>query len=346
MMLVNIVANKPLQTFYLEDLHENKINFQLNTQFDLAEGWYKLVIEYPGSKLKIEDIRWNDIDLSFNGILYTGWFKQDTGEMHSPGTVLYTHGQYEIWLHTNTGLLYSELFESILMDDFGMDLFEKYMHTVDKPLNLIGEGYPSTVKGFFEHGYGPKWWRKDSIITPYKSLDSSVIAGINKNKVHKEMQGMCEYITDSKYWAFPAPGETIKGGRVSARTSPYLPYTELDDVPGEELKKLCECIGLKRMLCITLQTQYPGEAFQPHVDTHKEMETKHNMQGACSFVLDLSENSEGHYFKVAKAGLIPIEHGTFFNFNYCHGTFNNSDVVRPLAILFGERDRDIDWYLN
>ena len=59
-MLVDIRANKPLGNFYLEDLRYNRTKFSLNTNFDLTPGWYKLVIEYPGSKLKLEEIIINE----------------------------------------------------------------------------------------------------------------------------------------------------------------------------------------------------------------------------------------------------------------------------------------------
>ena len=343
-MLISIVANKPLQTYYLEDLRDKRIDFTLDTEFELAYGWYKLVVEYPGSKLKISDIVINTESL--DRLLYTGWFReQDSDVKHSPGTTLYKPGQFELYIHSNMGVMWQTLYESIVGRDFGNDLFENYMHTVDKPVELSDE-YPAQIRGFFAHSNGPRWWKKNTIVTPYETLQPEVLADIDRQKLHQEMKTMCDFVPDFKNVAFPKRGRELLGGRVNLRNSPYLPYTELDELPGEEIKRLCNKIGIKRLLAVTLQTQYPGEAFAPHVDVHYEQETKHNLQGPCSFVLDLSEDTTGHYFKVSQGGLIPLEHGTFFNFNYCHATYNDSEVVRPLAIIFGERDRELNWYLN
>lgn len=343
-MLIDIIANKPLQNYYLQDVSDNIVNFTCGKHFDISYDWYKLVIEYPGSKLKIEDIHING--RSLENMIYSGWFLEThTGNRICPGTTLYTKGQYEIYVHANIGVMWQTLKESIVHKDFGTDLFEKYIHTVDKPISLSME-YPEHVRGFFAHSNGPRWWRKNSVTTPYETLSPNVLVDIDRKKLHTEMDAMCEFNRDSKYFAFPKKGAELKGGRRCYRESPYLPFTELEDLPGEELKKLCKLVGFKRMLAVTLQTQYPGETFAPHVDTHYEQETKQHLQGPCSFVLNLAENTEEHYFKVSQAGLINLDYGTFFNFNYCHATWNNSNAVRPLCILFGERDNEINWYLN
>jgi len=346
-MLIDIVANKPLQNYYLEDHYGNIINFESGKEFDTLYAWYKLVIEYTGSKLTIEDIKINGSELG--SMIYTGWFLEEKSRNKvCPGTTLYTQGQFEIYIHPNVGLIWQTITESIVNNDIGTSLFEKYIHTVDAPV-ILSTDYPEPVRGFFAHSNAPRWWRKNSIITPYEILDPHVLADISRNKLHDEMIEMCEFNRDSKKWAWPKRGVELKGGRRCYRSSPYINkqhWTELDDLPGEELKKLCKRVGFKRMLAVTLQTQYPGETFAPHVDAHYEQETKMHLQGPCSFVLNLAEDTSEHYFKVSQAGLIPLDHGTFFNFNYCHATWNNSENIRPLAILFGERDNEINWYLN
>jgi len=347
-MLIEVEANKPLGNYYLEDLENKRINFECNKEFDLQQGWYKLVIEYPGSKLKITDIKVNNETL--NRLIWTGWFlEESTQNKIQPSLILYTKGQWEIWINTSMGVMWQTLLESVTDTDFGSNLFEKYMHTVDKPIYLNND-YPQLIRSFFAHGAGPMYWRKNSSFTPYQTFDSELLNDIDKNKIHEEMKAMCEFNKDSKKFAFPAAGQPIRGGRRAYRKGPYTwdePITKIEDLPGEELQRLCKIIGFTGLLTCTLQTQYPGETFAPHVDVHNEESTKHHMQGPCSFVLDLAEDTSGHHFKVGKSGCIPVENGTLFNFNYAHATYNESQNIRPLCILNGIRDREeLNYYLN
>ncbi len=342
-MLVDIRANKPLGNFYLEDLRYNRTDFSLNTDFDLTPGWYKLVIEYPGSKLKLEEIIINEQALDI--LLYSGWFlEQRTGFKTSPGTTLFARGQFEIWIHTDMGLMIQTIYESIQRREFGSNLFDKYMHTVDRPMDLP-EDCPAIIRNWFANGNGPRWWKKNNILTPYEALDPEVLADIDKAKLLDEMTNMCDYSKDNPKFALPLKGKELKGTRRGLRSGYELPYTELDELPGSEMKRLCEKAGIKRLLGCTLQMQYPGESFVPHVDEHYDPETKAVMQGPCSFMLDLSEDSSQHYFKVGRGGLIPLDVGCFANFNYAHATFNASDIPRPLCILNGKRDNTIDYLL-
>ena len=315
-MLINIEANKPLAEYYLVDIEDNRIDFECNQEFDVTPGWYKLVIKYPGSNLKIEDIKVNNETL--NRLIWGGWFvEEETGNKIQPNNILYTKGQWEIWLNSNMGVMWQTLLETVNDLDYGSNLFEKYIHTVDKPIYLSDE-YPDIIRGFFSYGSGPIWWRKNSVTTPYETLAPEVLEDINRNKIHEEMIAMSKYNRDSEKFAFPKKGETIRGGRRVLRKGPFIrdePLTLVEDLPGEELQRLCNRLGFTGLLTVTVNTQYPGETFAPHVDVHDEEETKPHMQGACSFVLDLAEDTTGHHFKVSRSGLIDVTHGSFFNFN-------------------------------
>lgn len=348
-MLIDIQANKPLGNYYLLSLEDQRIDFTNNVEFNVADGWYKLVIEYPGSKLKIEDIKVNNEDL--HRLIWSGWFLEEGSQNKiQPSLVLYTKGQWEIWLHTNMGLMWQTLLESIVDTDFGGNLFEKYMHTVDKPIYLADE-YPAIIKGFFSVGNGPRYWRKNSVVTPYNTLEPDVLQDIDRKKLYNEMTEMCKYEKDTfNKYAFSANNVPIKGGRRAFRKGPYSwddAFTKVEELPGEELQRLCKILQFEELYTVTLQTQYPGETFAPHVDVHSEKETKIHMQGPCSFILDLAENTTGHHFKVGSSGCIPVDHGTFFNFNYAHATYNESDNIRPLCILNGKRKiENLNFFLN
>ena len=341
-MLIDILSNKPLQTFYLKDLLDNRIDFDINKEFDISSGWYNLIIEYTGRKTSIDSIIINGNEIG--NFIYTGFFTDKQGKKVQPGTVLYDEAFFSIWVHTEYGVMLQMLLESITNGDWGSNLFDKYLFTVDKPL-MLDKDYPGTIKSYFTTSNGPKWWLKNSVTTPYEVCDPELLANIDQQGLILELEEVCTIRKDSEKWALPKLGKSIKGGRLCMKKNSYLPFVELHELPLI-LKDLCTRVGFKRILNVTLQTQYPEESFAPHVDAHSEKETKMHVQGPCSFLLDLSENKENHYFKVGSSGLIPLEHGVFFNENYSHATVNTSNCKRPLLIIHGERDNNLNYYLN
>ena len=59
-MKISIESSKPITEHYLLDLSENKIDFKLDENFNLDEGWYELHLPYTGQKTEIKDIKIND----------------------------------------------------------------------------------------------------------------------------------------------------------------------------------------------------------------------------------------------------------------------------------------------
>ena len=103
-MKLTIDSTRALGKHYLEALDYSKINFDLDQEFDLSEGWYKLVIKYAGEQTDISDIKIND--QSINYYIYTGFFiEHATNKIHQPATALWTEGEFNIWIHTNLGYM-------------------------------------------------------------------------------------------------------------------------------------------------------------------------------------------------------------------------------------------------
>ena len=59
------------------DLSGNKIDFQLDTEFTLADGWYELNLPYTGQQSEIKDIKINDESIEHT--LYTGHYVDGNG---------------------------------------------------------------------------------------------------------------------------------------------------------------------------------------------------------------------------------------------------------------------------
>ena len=59
-MKISIDSTKPITENYLLDLSNNRINFKLDKNFNLDEGWYELNLPYTGQKTEIKDVKIND----------------------------------------------------------------------------------------------------------------------------------------------------------------------------------------------------------------------------------------------------------------------------------------------
>ena len=89
-MKVTIVSDKPVQKCYLQSLDYKKHNFPLGKDFELAQGWYELRIEYVDTKIDIQDIKINDFSIGY--MIYTGFYTDGAGEIHSPGNAVWDIG--------------------------------------------------------------------------------------------------------------------------------------------------------------------------------------------------------------------------------------------------------------
>jgi len=343
-MLLDIKSSKPLQNFYLQDLHDNKILFPLNSDFDINDGWYNLVIEWQGEEVDIQEISINGEKLG--PAFYSGFFtEQDTGKHIQPCTTLYKPGYYSIWIHTEVGNLIRSLYDSIGPSDWGSCLFDKYLLTVDKPM-IIEDYYAELVKSYFRHATGPKWWLKNSVNTPYEIAPQNIMQNFDHNTLLQELGKICMIERGGGKWAKSAHGKELQTNRMKFMENNQLPFCELHDIPNDYVRDFCANLGYKRILNITIQTQPPKETFDPHVDVHSEIETLPYVQGPSTFAWNLAEHRQGHYFKSTNSGLVPINDGCWFNFNYSHATVNTSDHWRPLCIIHGERDRELNYFMN
>jgi len=342
-MKISVDSSKPIQNYYLLNLHDKRINFAEGVEFDCATGWYNLIVEYSGEHIDITDIKINDE--SIEHFLHTGFFTEEsTGKVFQPANAVWTEGYYSIWLHTEIGYLISTVSGGVRNGDYGKYLFDDYMLTVDKSID-IGKGWPEKMKSYFRHGVGPRWWRKGKKHTPYEPLAPEVLKDVDKVKLLRELEQDCQIEIDYPMLIEKelARSDTMHG-RAMKRVSNY-PFVELDDLVSETLREVAEKIGFKRLLNVTMQTATPGQAFRPHRDDHYTRDCREHIEGPVVFIWDLAADTRGHLFKLGYAGLVPIDHGAFFNqFYFDHGTINGSETVdRPLLIMHGERDRNIGY---
>jgi len=339
-MRISIHSKDPLEKYYLMDLNDNHIHFPLDTDFDLQYNWYCLVVESVESTVEINDVHIND--QSVGHMLYTSFAIDKHGNKHQPATVLWEPGmKFIFWIHKELGMMQQQLFESIRNGDFGTNLFDDYLFTVDKPIE-IDHRFPEQIKSYFRVGSGPRWWKKGGLSTPYEIADKDLLASIDKQKLIEEIPLDCELELKYEEQILNVYGKSVEITTKAIKPLSTFPFANLQ---GTELQKLTQGLGFSGVLNVMLQTMPAGCSFRPHIDDHYKKDSFEHLAGPVVFLWNLAEDTSQQLFRLSSAGLLPIEQGVFFNQNYySHGTANCSDKERPLLIITGERDQKLDLY--
>jgi hypothetical protein len=332
---INILSDNPIGKYYLKNLSDEVIYFENNKSFDIPEGWYNFVLEYTGEKIEITDIQINGRSLAHH--IYTGFFtEQSTGKIFQPATAVWTEGFFSIWIHTESGFMFQRIEESIRNGHHGLDLSLEYLHTVDKCID-IDPDWPELVKSYFRAGNGPYWWKKGTVRVPYEVVAPDRIANIDREKILNDIELDCKKIVERPLLGKNNSEHTLT--RKVIRETSMFPFIELSELKNKELVKLCEQIGYTRMLNVNIQFQPPQSSFRPHIDDNYSRDCFDYIKGPDVFLMNLAEIGNQHHFKLGPAGLVPINDGVFFNQTYfSHCSYNDSDHVRPLLILHGDRN--------
>lgn len=338
-MKICVDSTEQITNYCLYNLRDEKINFTLSEEFEIPDGWYNFVVEYSGETVDITDIKINEC--SIGHLIYTGFFTESaTGKRSQPANAVWTDGYYSIWLHTQIGFMTQILVESIRNGDYGKNLFEKYLLTIDKSIKMDSE-WPFSIRAYYDYANGPRWWRKDTLKVPYEECEPTLLADIDKEKLMAELPMDCNITIE---YDILGKGETVGKmyGIVNKKSTAY-PFVEVDSLKSEELKKLCRRLGYVKILKVSLQTLPPGVAFQVHIDDHYNRDSQEFIEGPVVFVWNLAEKQDNHFFKLGAGGLAPMKYGAFFNqFYFSHGTFNDSEVERPLLTIHGDRGKKFD----
>ena len=323
-MKLSIKSSKPLQNFYLEDLQNQKHDIILDTNVELLNGWYELNICYVDTKIEIFDILINDF--SIKHLLHTGYYTDGHGKIHQPASAVWDkNGCFKIWIHTDIGVLIQRIYDSIRNGDYGKNLFEKYILTVDKPIQ-INDMFDNDIKSFFAQADGPNWWAKNDDRTPWLPV---ALENINKENLLEEFKKTLPYTFLQKDGRF----------RLCIRKDfkpPRLPFIEIDTIKSEMIQKFLRQIGYKRIIDIGINTQKPGRAVPIHIDDHYDTDAYPYMKGCKKFYWTL-QNHENVYFKLGKSGLIPHEKPLLINaLAHTHSVVNQGDKVRSTLSIYGE----------
>ena len=322
-MKLSIKSDKPLLNFYLKDLSDQKHYIELDQDVDIPEGWYELNVHFVDTKIEISDILIENT--SIKEIIYTGYYTDGNNKVHQPATAVWDHnGCFRIWLHTQIGTLFQRVYDSIRNGDYGKNLFEKYVLTIDKPIK-INDKFDTSIKSFFENGDGPHWWIKNDRSTPWMPIE---LGEIDKDKLLQELDIALPFLVKKK------DGRIRKG--LKETTDPDLPLVNIEDIKSKMVQLFLRKIGYKRIIDIGVQTLHPGKSILIHRDDHYDSGAYPYIKGCKKFYWNI-KNHENVFFKLGRSGLLPLEKSLLINtIEHTHAVINQSDKPRTVILIYGE----------
>lgn len=322
-MKLTVSSDVPINKIYLKDLAYNKIHISQDTNIDIPDGWYELCIEHCGQNIEIQDIAINDA--SIEHIIYTGYFTDSNGIIHQPATCLWDEGGiFSIWINTEIGVLYQRTFDAIRNGDYGTNLFDKYILTVDRPLE-IDQSWDNRLKSFFGHGNGPYWWYNNDKYTPWQKI---TLPNFNTDRLIDELNDWLPHYRENndKTWCI----RQLKNGAAD------LPFVEPDNIPNNTIKTLIDSIGYRRLIDISVQTLKPGACIEIHRDDHYDRKAYPYMKGCKKFYW-ACQDSQGVHMKLGKSGLLPLEHPLLINtVEHTHAVIHQGNKTRTSILAYGE----------
>jgi len=330
-MKISVDSNVKIQKSFLLNLYNERIDFVIDKDFDLPDGWYELNLPYTGTKTEISDIKINGETIKWP--IYTGWYIDGNGTRHQPATAMWDNGGvFKIWLHTNISVFIERTLTEIHHKDFGKDLSKDYTFTVDRPLRLKRQ-WPESVQRFFTTGDGPHWWKLGTQYTPYRILDLDLPP---VEKILEECNRICEH-----KWTFHNDAVEVKS--ISPNDN-ELPFCDMSVYDVPYLKNLIKQIGYTNILEMGISRMSPGAYLPMHRGTENYDKKSYPYTKGCKkFYWALTEYKDW-YFKLGKSGIIPLENPCLINTTeHVHSVINERDENLPdrwIFSIYGELPDD------
>jgi hypothetical protein len=322
---ISIESTNEIKKFIVEDLYRKNFQVNVNELFDIDSDWFLVKIPYEGIKNEILSIAVNDANIDY--LIYTGYFENIKNEKFQPATAVWEEGFFKIWLHKNVGYLKHCLIDQISNGDFGTNLFNEYMLTVDYSTK-IDDMYPSDIKKYYEYPFGPVWWKKRDLTCPYKILDNTEFNNIDKDVLVdniKQLPGVNARYINKNWYVY------------GLKEKSELPLVDISYF-SSELKKLIDLVGYKSIIDVGVQYLNAKSSISLHVDDHLKRQCWPYIAGCKKLYWNLTP-IESAYFKLGTAGLLPLEHPLLINSGmHTHSLINDSNFTRAVVIIYGELD--------
>ena len=322
-MKIEIKSDKFINQFNLTSLDHVTVSQKNNEDFLCDKNWYLLSIDNHDPNI-INDILINGSSIKHT--IYAGTFTLPGDNSKHYSNTLWDKGTWQIWIHTDIGLHLYYYFKQIENGDFGTNLDEKYLHTVDWSVG-IDTNYPDPIKQFFKHAHGPRWWNK-KYETPYQVLDEQIISNINTKLLYDEIHTLNGIKKSNNGWNAKTLKEKIT-----------WPGVSVEDLEYPEFKRIAQSLGYKTILNINWLTLEPNA----YIDIHADGNYKDYPAGVfekyfkgCNIFYYALVNPAGFLFKLGEAGLLPTDKPLLIDASSLpHCVVNQSPVLRETIRIHG-----------
>ncbi len=320
MVKVSIELSADSKLIQAENL-QGEVFASVNPELVLeANSWYKISVHFLKDKLKITDIKIND--QSIGELIYTGWTTNLAGSFFQPNTELWEPSKFEIWINTNLGFMMATLKDQIANGDFGKNLKQRYLLTVDRPIQLP-DTFPESLKSFFSYGAGPRFWDRESIHLPYKVIEN--FEGVSDDQAQSIIK-QCGDLSQKK---------NHQGWHITELKDVAYEPEEITAQSYQGFGKVLRGVGYKELLSFNHAVLDPGGYINIHIDDHPSSNYKKYIAGPKKFYYTYT-NGDQVYFKMSNVGLLPLDKPLLINtHDYSHCLVNCGTNPRSTLMAYG-----------
>ena len=322
MTKIKLTCDNIINDFILEDIYGCEYYIKNDEENLLERAWYLLRLPFNGQRIEIEKIEIDGFDIG--QLIYTGYFETEPGIRHQPATAVWEPGEFKIWIHTSVGYWKGELITQIANGDFGKNLFDNYILTVDKPLEL-SEDFPTDIRSYFAHGTGPKWWHKSK--SPYIELDIPEFETM-LDEMHI-LEDYCEYSVPlskkHKLWSY----KSWDGAEIETAD-----LTTYDAESYKGFGKYFQKIGYKKLFQVNFGYLGPMGYINMHKDDHTSSKNYKDIINNKKFYWSFKD-AEYDYFKMSGVGIIPTKKPVLVDvcsYTHCVVNVSPSKTRRSLQV--------------
>jgi hypothetical protein len=325
MSTIYVKANVSVDDFIIEHLDGSEYTVKNGEECTLPKEWFLVKIFPKKSKTTIESIEINGIPL--NELLYTGYIADNNKPLLTGTTTWKDDQSFCIWLLPTRAEFYAfcrEIFEG---GEYGTNLFDKFLLTVDRPV-VISEEFSQELQDFYNTGYGVRWWRFNDPRIPYIVLDDPDFENTIRNNIDK-IKTIC----------------SIQKDEHKTESIGYVPYVLTDtkllsedsdyDIDAEKisfLKPIFDKLKWSKVVNVHHHTLQAKGSLALHAGNRHDYMQKKN---ADKFYYTY-ENADAILFKVRGCGMIPTGVPILINtYDYSHAVINPSNKDRQTVYIYG-----------
>jgi hypothetical protein len=300
----------------------------------MHNGWQMLLVKPEGDLIKIDDILINGQSIS--EILYTGWFEESqTGVITCPATYVdQKTGHFKLMVHSNLGVMRAH-YKTVLPDGkYGTDLFDEYYVMCDSGTSVPEVVESTSVRSFFEHPYGPFYYKKGSDTAPYYVVNEEFNQDIAATEVLELLSQSSSATHYSRHKGWSVLRDHNKGPGNTDWSNVYSVNEHRDELPY--VTNWLLSLGITELYGLYINKLEPGGFVEIHIDGCEAPVSP-------KMYIPVKVPSPGAPLKFMHGGVSNLTHPMLVNTHqFAHAACNYSNEPRYVITVYG----DFTKYIN